>query len=125
MRVRAGISLVDSVVGTHDTGSAGFDGVGKRPKVQFMKCTFIDVGAQSIDEGSVLLSSPGALCFLLVANKVLGARLYTNRLDTRDGSVHGDTREVRVGAETLPVSSAKGAAAHRTTGWSAITLAYF
>ena len=85
---------VDLVVGAHERGDSSFDGVGKRPKVQFMESAVVNVRAHSL-----------AVALLLVANVMLSTSLHASVLHTLDGISHRNTRKVGIGGETLPIAT--------------------
>ena len=86
----------------HHTGYSSLYRISKRPQIEFMHDPVGHVTAHR-------LSVP----LLLIADIVFSASLDTSFLHTLDRVFHRDTNEVRVSAETLPVTSTSWDFAHR------------
>ena len=79
----------------------------------------VEVGGQSSDIGvgcSAVLGVDGVTgSLLLVRDEVLCSGLDTSILVTSDGLLHGNTSEVRVSSEALPVTASIGRATKRSS----------
>lgn len=113
-RVLAAIGAVDALVAAHEGSGLGLDGVGEWPQVELVHGTVVEVRRQSSNIcvcGGTVLGVDGVTgSFLLVCNEVLCGSLNTSILVASDRLVHGDTSEVWIGGETLPVTASIGRA---------------
>jgi hypothetical protein len=93
-------------------------GVGERPEVKLVHGSVVHVGGEGllVDLADVTILLEGGVShnLLLVTDEVLGSGLDTGVLVTVDGLLHGDTGQVRVGGEALPVTTGVGRASKRT-----------
>ncbi|KAI6757905.1 hypothetical protein HG531_003730 [Fusarium graminearum] len=116
--VLTAVRAVETLVGAHEAGSLGMGGVGKGPKVKLVHGSVVHVGGESllVDLADVAILLEGGVShnLLLVTDKVLGSGLDTGVLVTVDGVLHGDTGQVGVGREALPVAARVGRTSKRT-----------
>jgi len=97
--VLASVRSVDPLVGAHEAGSAGLDGVGERPHVELVHGTVVNVGR---DGSLVLLGGVvrpvGRVThgLLLIAHPVLRTSLHTCVLGSLNGLLHSHSAKVWV-----------------------------
>lgn len=116
--VLAGVRAVEALVGAHEAGGLCVSSVGKGPQVELVHGSVVHVSGESllVDLGDVAVLDEGGVShnLLLVADEVLGGGLDTGVLVTGDGLLHGDTGQIGVGGETLPVTARVGGTSKRT-----------
>lgn len=80
------------------------------PSINLMQCLIVDVRRARLGNVEAVRNGFGRLSevLLLVCNEVFGARLNSSALNAANGVGKQFTGEVRVGAESLPVTTSFG-----------------
>lgn len=110
--VLASIRAVQPVVRAHEARGLGAGRVGERPQVELVDGPVVDVGRDGlvahVGDGAVRGKHRVSHDLLLVPDEVLRRGLDTGRLHAVDRLLHGDSRQVRIRREALPVAARVG-----------------